>query len=491
VQQYWIARKWLYPDPARMLACAPWSEDFVNRLVRNDGTLRVRGIMHADAEPVTPRAFIEQPLYHLDLLTSDIARRRDKIVCWEAARPGIRAVGGGRLNEAFYLPELRGALPLRPVTGEDQLAIASTLEQSSLPPRPMAREAQQVSLDEMDRMWEGRSVAADAHHAAIEPHEPSIVLTPSERRHVFFRVHNQGGERWPADLEARPQIRLSYRWLNPDGSVHAPEGPRSGFAREVGPDESILTPLRVDAPPSTGDYVLEVDVVHEEVRWFGCCCRVPVRVEAPNHLPPAGARLQETAPARFRRWRGVRIPRVVHRIWLGGWPLPTQLQQLGTTFPRHDPHWQMRLWTDADLPELEIGAAERRRARSHSELSNLVRYEVLSRHGGVYADTDVECRLPLTALLRGIDAFAALEIPGRVGTAILGSVPRHPVFQRAARLARSTLGTGQDSPDANGPGFLTLIVEQESNIAIFPTRFFYWNRDRALAGLGLEEKKPG
>jgi hypothetical protein len=403
----------------------------------------------------------------------------------------MRAVGGGRLNEAFYLPELRGALPLRPVTGEDQVAIASTLEQSSLPPRPMAREAQHVSLDEMDRMWEGRTVVADAYHAAIEPHEPSIVLTPSERRHVFFRVHNQGGERWPADLEARPQIRLSYRWLNPDGSVHAPEGPRSGFAREVGPDESILTPLHVDAPPSTGDYVLEVDVVHQEVRWFGCCCRVPVRIEAPNHLQPAGARLQETAPARFRRWRGVRIPRVVHRIWLGGSPMPAQLEQLGTTFPRHDPHWQMRLWTDADLPELEIGAAERRRARSHSELSNLVRYEVLSRQGGVYADTHVECRRPLTALLRGIDAFAALEIPGRVGTAILGTVPRHPVFERAARLARRTLGMGQESPDPNGPGFLTLIVEQESNIAIFPTRFFYWNRDRALADLGLEEKKPG
>ncbi len=46
VQQFWIRRAWLYPDPDRFLACEPWSEDFVNRLMRNDGTLRVRGLQH-------------------------------------------------------------------------------------------------------------------------------------------------------------------------------------------------------------------------------------------------------------------------------------------------------------------------------------------------------------------------------------------------------------------------------------------------------------
>jgi hypothetical protein len=102
-----------------------------------------------------------------------------------------------------------------------------------------------------------------------------------------------------------------------------------------------------------------------------------------------------------------------------------------------------------------------------------VRYEVLHRHGGVYVDTDVECLRPLTPLLRGIDAFAALEAPGRIGSAIMGSVAGHRVFARAARLARHTVGTGAHSVDANGPRFLSLIVEQESNLAIFAARLFY------------------
>jgi hypothetical protein len=288
-----------------------------------------------------------------------------------------------------------------------------------------------------------------------------------------MRVHNEGGERWPANLDERPLIRLSYRWLNPDGSVHIPEGPRSAFPRTVDPGESILAPLHVDAPDTAGEYIMEVDIVHEEVRWFECVCRVPVRVEHPREVPPTGGQLRETSPPRFKRWRKVRIPRTVHRVWIGDESMPREQERFGETFAEHHPGWEMRLWTVNDLPGLDIGATERDRARTSSELSNLIRYEVLHRYGGVYVDTDFECLRSLIPLLRGIDAFAALEIPGHVGTAILGSVAGHPAFARAALLARQTLGVGAHSADANGPYFFSLILEQEPGVAIFGAELFY------------------
>ena len=473
VRQFWMPRAWLYPDAEQILADMPWSEDFANRLMRNDGTLRISGLTHSQPEPVTAREYIEEPLYHLDLLTSDHRQRLDKVVRYEASRSRLLAAGGGRLNEAFYLPELRETLELRPVCEEDRPAIARALDGSLAPRLTVSiKDVPLISLEEMDRMWEGRTVRADAYRASIELREPTLSLTPGERRHVFVRVGNEGSERWPAGLDEQPQIRLSYHWLNPDGNVRT-EGPRSAFPRAVDPEERILAPLHVDAPASRGEYVLEVDIVHEDERWFECVCRVPVRVEDPKGLPPAGARLSETASPRFKRWRAVRIPPTIHRVWLGGRSIPEEHEHFGETFARHHPDWEMRLWTDKDLPELGIGAEEREHARTHSELSNLVRYEVLHRHGGVYVDTDVECKRRLTPLLRGIDAFAALEVPGGIGTAVLGSVAGHPTFARAARLARDTLGTGVHSPDANGPRFLGLIVEQESNVAIFGARLFY------------------
>lgn len=479
VQQFWIPRAWLYPDAERVLAGAPWSEDFVNRLTRNDRTLRISGQQHTDAEPVTPREYIEQPFYHLDLLTTDRRQRLDKVVRYEVARPRLLAAGGGRLNEAFYLPELRrDALELRPVPEEDRAAIARALEGSAPVPTVSVESVPFVSLEEMDRMWEGRAVCEDAYRASIEPHEQTLSLAPDERRQVIFRVHNEGSERWSANLDERPQIRLSYRWLNPDGSIHTPEGPRSAFPRVVDPGEHILAPLHVDAPTTSGDYVLEVDIVHEQVRWFDCACCVPVRVEHPQGLPSTGVRLHETRPPRFKRWRKVRIPRTIHRMWLSEEPMPEEHERFGRTFARHHPDWEMKLWTDNDLPELGIGTAERERVRTRAELSNLVRYEALHRHGGVYVDTDVECLRPLTALLRGINAFAGLELPGRASNAVLGSIAGHRAFARAARLTRQTLGTGTHSADANGPYFLSLILEQEPNVAIFGEQLFYpYRRD--------------
>jgi Glycosyltransferase sugar-binding region containing DXD motif len=473
VRQYWIRRAWLYPDAKRILGGTPWSEDFVNRLTRNDGALRVSGLQHTDPEPVTPREYIEQPLYHLDLLTSSHQQRQDKVVCYEASRSRLLAAGGGRLNEAFYLPELRTSLELHPVPEEDRAAIVRAIDGSGRPARSSVEGVPFVPLAEMDRFWEGRTVGADAYRASIEPCDPSVSLTPSERRHIFVRVCNEGNERWPANLDEKPLIRLSYRWLNPDGSVQTPDGARSAFPRVVDPGECLLVPLHVDAPALAGEYVLEVDVVHEDVKWFGCACRVPVHVGPSRELPPSGGRLRETTPRRLRRWRRVRIPRTIHRVWLGDRSMPEEHERLGETFSHHHPGWEMRLWTDEDLPALGIGAEERERARSHSELSNLVRYEVLHCHGGVYVDTDVECRRTLTPLLRGIDTFAALEVDGVVGSAVLGSVSGHPVFARAARLARRTLGTGVHSPDANGPRFLSLILEQEPGVTIFAAGLFY------------------
>lgn len=304
VRQFWSAQAWLYPDGTQILSCLPWSADFHVRLIRNDGTHRFPGVQHLHIEAASPREYVEEPVYHLDLLLGDERRRRDKAIRYEATRPGLIATGGGPINEAFYLPELRDDLELAPVPEEDRHAIARALQAPEAAPAPDAPiQAQQApaqgeqvrehsraspvnavpfaSLQEMDRLWEGRPVPESAYRARIEPREGTCVLAAGEQRHVFFRVANQGTELWPADLQERPQIRLAYRWLRPDGSVHVAEGPRSPFPRRVEPGERVLAPVHVDAPATPGEYVLEVDVVHEGARWFGCACRVPAQVKAP------------------------------------------------------------------------------------------------------------------------------------------------------------------------------------------------------------------
>jgi hypothetical protein len=480
-RHFWVPIAWLYPDAGHLLVGAPWSEGFVNRLTRNDATLRVNGTMHTHVEPVWPCEFVEEPIYHLDLLDNGELSRRDKALCYEVARPHLSAPGGERMNEAYYVPELHSDIEMREVPAEDREWIVRALQPPPLPTpgadpattQAARSEVPMVTLRETDRRWEGRLVDESAYRATIEPWYAPVSLTPGERRQIFLRVRNDGTEHWPASLDARPAIRLGYRWLRRDGEVVSSEGPRSAFCRVVGPGQRILTPLHVDAPSEPGEYLLEVDVVHEHVQWFGCPCRVAALVEHAKGLPAPGMRLRPSDPPARQRWRRTRIPRTLHRVWLGETPMPPQLQGYGEMLAKLHPRWSMRLWTDADLMDLDITADERARSRSAAELSNLVRYEILHRFGGVYLDTDVECRRNLTPLLRGIDAFAALEIPGRVGSAVLGSVPHQPAFARAARLARRTLGTGEHSANANGPYLLSLVLEEEPGVAILGAEHFY------------------
>ncbi|MGO8906781.1 MAG: hypothetical protein ACLQMH_14350 [Solirubrobacteraceae bacterium] len=81
-----------------------------------------------------------------------------------------------------------------------------------------------VSLQEMDRVWEGGAVSEGAYRASIEARQPTSSMAPFEQRHLFFAVSNEGTHRWPASLDSDPPIRLSYRWLNTDGSVHTQDG---------------------------------------------------------------------------------------------------------------------------------------------------------------------------------------------------------------------------------------------------------------------------
>ena len=315
--------------------------------------------------------------------------------------------------------------------------------------------------------------------------EEDIVFGPGESRQVFFEVRNTGGVRWPGGMEEEPLIRLGYRWLSPDGSVKAPEGLRSPFPAPVAPAASAVVPLGLAAPEEAGSYLLEVDVVHEHVRWFEATHRTSVTVARRPVLPPAGPRLRETSRPRIRRLRRLRIPRIIHRIWLGDTKMPADFEAMGATFANHHPDWEMRLWSDADLLTLGVTDEDRARTRTHSELSNLVRYEILRQEGGLYVDTDVECRRDFSSLLRGVQACAALELPGRLGTAVLAAVPGHPVFKRAATEARETLGLGAHAADANGPYFLSLLVEQEGGVTIFPTELFYpsnWDESERAAG---------
>jgi hypothetical protein len=328
-------------------------------------------------------------------------------------------------------------------------------ESSDLPVTPLA---------ELDRYWAGRSFPASAYAARIELFAAIERLVPEHTDSVFVRVTNLGTERFPGLPQHDPPIFLTYRWLRPDGAVHIADGVRTFLPCPLEPGAEAVVPVTVVAP-ATGAYVLELDLVHEGVRWFDCGLRIALEVGDSVELPAVGPRLAVTRRGLVRRFGRRRIPRILHRVQLGA--AADVPEDLGGGWEGPRGAWEIRRWTDADLPSLGLGQAHVESANGRAaELSNVVRFEVLRRYGGVCADAGVQSRRPIDSVLRGLSAFAVLERPGRVGTAVLGCVPDHPAFVRAAQEAPRALGRADDLAAADGSYFLSLILEQEQDVAI-------------------------
>lgn len=174
------------------------------------------------------------------------------------------------------------------------------------------------------------------------------------------------------------------------------------------------------------------------------------------------------------------IPRILHRIWFGG-PLPPELRAYGRSWEERHPGWEHVLWSEENLPPLHnqdlFDRAEEIAPRNVGQLrSDIARYELLQRLGGVYVDCDFECRLPLDDLLRGIKSFAAWEVSGRwINNAILGAVPGHPFLGALVEGLELSVERfrGHRPNRMSGPQYLTRIYRRHGGLTVFPKDWFY------------------
>lgn len=142
------------------------------------------------------------------------------------------------------------------------------------------------------------------------------------------------------------------------------------------------------------------------------------------------------------------IPKVLHFIWLGS-RLPHTCLRMIDSWRRHHPHFQINIWDDSAAAALSMqnrGLFDN--AANFGEKSDLLRYEILYLHGGVYIDTDYECLGSLDGILESrVFFFAGMACCDavEVNNGLIGCIPGHPfmqglIAQCGANAARSAAG---------------------------------------------------
>jgi mannosyltransferase OCH1-like enzyme len=169
----------------------------------------------------------------------------------------------------------------------------------------------------------------------------------------------------------------------------------------------------------------------------------------------------------------VRIPRIFHQIWVGPDPFPQEFAEYQQTWRLHHPGWELRFWTETNLP----GDLQRKEAyellRRPAERADVLRLELLYRQGGVYVDVDFECLRSIEPLIEGTDFFIGYRKPNRVNNAIVGSVCEHPVLKQAIRDIRPRTTYGPVDKAGTGPLFWRKLLRQHPEVTIFDPEVFY------------------
>lgn len=157
------------------------------------------------------------------------------------------------------------------------------------------------------------------------------------------------------------------------------------------------------------------------------------------------------------------IPKLIHQVWLGS-DVPVKFMGAMGDWALLNPEWRYQLWTqppygmvneelywDANL-YVKPDAVWQFRA-------DLVRYEVLYRHGGFYADADTKPLRPLGNLLDGLSEFAVAEDANWISNTYLAAEPEHPIFDALIQdqLARASGFSQAAAGVVSGPQYMTPI----------------------------------
>jgi mannosyltransferase OCH1-like enzyme len=133
-----------------------------------------------------------------------------------------------------------------------------------------------------------------------------------------------------------------------------------------------------------------------------------------------------------------RIPKIIHQIWLGS-PLPEKFKLWCASWKKFNPDWQYRLWTDEDVESFGMINKEMFDATSnYGEKSDIWRYEILERYGGLYADIDEECLRSFDELHELFDLYVGMQSLDtayiQLGIGIIGAAKNHPLLKKTMEL---------------------------------------------------------
>jgi len=133
----------------------------------------------------------------------------------------------------------------------------------------------------------------------------------------------------------------------------------------------------------------------------------------------------------------LRIPKIIHQIWVGPKPIPESYKIFQQTWKKFHPTWKYKFWTDKEVKYLPLINQELyNKTTDYREKADILRYELLEKFGGLYVDMDFECLKPFDKLNYHYDFYTGISsnnVREVVNNALIACCPNHPLIKKIVR----------------------------------------------------------
>jgi mannosyltransferase OCH1-like enzyme len=201
--------------------------------------------------------------------------------------------------------------------------------------------------------------------------------------------------------------------------------------------------------------------------------------------------------------RKLKIPLIIHQIWFGG-QIPKIYNDWHQELRKLHPGWTFMRWTEEKLKNAfphglynQKMFDNAKETKSYAKMSDIARYEVLNKYGGLYLDYDVRCLKELDFLNYAYDFYAGIEDFWNscyCCNAVIGARREHPIIQTCIENIKQyenkkpSLQNWPYKSHAEKEKFITLIttgpkmftqgiwqaIDKKNNVdIIFPPEVFY------------------
>lgn len=176
------------------------------------------------------------------------------------------------------------------------------------------------------------------------------------------------------------------------------------------------------------------------------------------------------------------IPKKIHQIWLGS-PLPEGYKQWANSWKKMHPDYEYKLWTDEDVKSLNLPNKKAYNdIKNPGPKSDILRYHILNKFGGIYIDTDFEC-LQSFHTLSYLDFYTSVGYPSSIEVypGLMACTPGHPIIKRLVKEINKV-----SVEDITSKGilkatssylftevFFSVVNSYQKGIVAFPPDYFY------------------